>query len=131
MAWSDAAYDRAMRDHPRTKAAQSRKMKDFMIFCIKHVVVDTDEVGSLLAYMKSLVLKGLNFKTIINYLSTLKQVHARLGLSVILFEAGLVKQYIKTISKMKPRFVIKKGMYTLEQIDQLFRLNDTLPFSLP
>ena len=106
-------------------------MKDYLAFCWAHAVTDSTAVGPLLAYLEYLTSKSLNFRTIVNYLSALKQSHMRLGLSTCSFDAPVVSAYIKAISKLKPSVIIKKGVYTVEQLDQLFKLNQLCPDPLP
>ena len=103
MAWADAGYVRALNAlNPRTKSLHSRVMRDFMMFGAAHAVTDMTGPGPILAYMEFLWTKGLNFRTIMNYVSALKQNHNRCGLSTQMFDNPIIKQYFKAIAKSKP-----------------------------
>ena len=80
-------------------ALQNRTTKEYMSFYVVHHISTVNAVGLLMAHMKTLVCRGLNFRTIINYLSALKQAFMRLGLSVQAFDNQLMKDYLKAIAK--------------------------------
>ena len=75
--------------------------------------------------------RNLSFRTVTNYFSALKQAHLRLGIYDKNFEAPLISSYLKAIAKIRPSVVVKKGVYTMDQLDQLFRVNSQLPSPLP
>ena len=88
-------------------------------------------MGTLLAYSEQLVLRGLNFRIVINYFSATKQSQMHLGISVRNFDSPVIRHYMKAISKMKLASIVKKGVYAMWELDLMFRLNDRLPSPLP
>ena len=128
---AEKAYEKAGQAYTgRTRNLHERVMKDYLAFCYCHHITDLTAVGPLLAFIQTKIDRKLNHRTIINYVSSLKQYMKKVGYCTSSFDHETVRRLLRAISRI-PVTVIPKGVFNVEQIDALFKVNQNMNSPIP
>ena len=123
---AEKAYEKAAKAYTgRTRNLHERVMKDYLAFCYCHHITDITAVGPLMAFIQMKIDRKLNHRTIMNYVSSLKQYMKKVGYRTTSFDHETVKRLLHAISRI-PVTVIPKGVFNVEQIDALFKVNQSM-----
>ena len=118
-------------EHPRVKRLRQRLLYDYMGFCIAYGIRIANCEGAQLAYVNYLHNQGSSYRTIMNYISVLKQSMKRLRVPYGNWESDNIKAFIKAISKKSVGVVRQKSTLSASEIETLFQVNAGLPNHLP
>ena len=118
-------------EHPHTRKLRQQLLEGFMGFCLVHSKKRADCGGATLAYMKYLYKKNLVYRTIMNYVSFLKQSMKRLRVPCELWDCENIKLMVKAVSKTPTSSVCSRAVLSVKEVDVLFRINARLPHPVP
>ena len=100
---------------------------DYMAFMMADNVGKPHKVALFLSVVQHLVDTGLTFRTINNYVSTLKAILTTLGFKIVNFEHDIFKAFMKSLVKIKLTKVVINSVLTILQLDTFFKLNFVFP----
>ena len=132
MGLAEAAYDAATTTAmaPATLRTRIRIFRDYLAFAFHHRITDIIALGSILAYAQHLSQLGLHPRTILNYVSTLKAHLQMTGHSTEAFQHSVFKAFGRSVLR-RPSQLKPKGVFSRDNIDTLFRVNQSLPDHQP
>ena len=132
MGLAEAAYEVATTTAmaPATLRTRIRIFRDYLAFAYHHGITDTISLGSILAYAQHLSQSGLQPRTILNYVSALKAHLQITGHSIEMFQHSIFRAFGRSILR-RPSQPKTKGVFTRDNIDTLFRVNQSLPDHQP
>ena len=129
MGLAEAAYDVATTTAMAPATLGIRIFRDYLAFAFHHRITDIIALGSILAYAQHLSQLGLHPRTILNYVSALKAHLHMTGHSTEVFQHSVFKAFGRSILR-RPSQSKPKGVFTRDNIDTLFRVNQSLPYAV-